>query len=115
MPSVINFKNKNNLTLKIFKMTPENNREEQNENLEEMNYSPENDIFNKEEAVPMDGDGNPILTEDLSVERLGDDLDVPGTAADDAMEKIGSEDEENNFYSRSDNADNHEERNEDLL
>jgi len=42
-------------------------------------------------------------------------LDVPGVAADDAMEEIGSEDEENNFYSRSDNADNHEERNDDLV
>ncbi|WP_027376257.1 hypothetical protein [Kaistella palustris] len=96
-------------------MTPENNREEQNEKLREMNYRPENDIFNKEEAVPLDGNGNPILTEDNSPERLGDDLDVPGSAADDAMEEIGSEDEENNFYSLSDNEDNHEETNEDLL
>ncbi|UJF29808.1 hypothetical protein L0B70_13360 [Kaistella sp. 97-N-M2] len=96
-------------------MTPENNKSEQNEQLREMNYSPENDIFNQEEAVPMDGDGNPILTEDSGEERLGDDLDVPGVAADDAMEEIGSEDEENNFYSRSDNADNHEERNDDLV
>lgn len=29
----------------------------------------------------------------------GDDLDVPGAAADDADEEIGSEDEENNYYS----------------
>lgn len=96
-------------------MSPENNREEQNEQLKEMNYSPENDIFNQEESVPMDGDGNPILVENMEEEKMGDDLDVPGSAADDAMERIGSEDEENNFYSRSDNADNHEERNEDLL
>ena len=46
---------------------------------------------------------------------MGDDLDVPGSSADDAMEAIGSEDEENNFYSLSDNEDNHEETNEDLL
>ncbi len=33
--------------------------------------------------------------EDLS----GDDLDVPGSELDDEQENIGSEDEENNFYS----------------
>lgn len=30
---------------------------------------------------------------------IGEDLDVPGAELDDAMEKIGSEDEENNYYS----------------
>jgi hypothetical protein len=30
----------------------------------------------------------------------GDDLDVPGSELDDASEDIGSEDEENNYYSR---------------
>ena len=35
------------------------------------------------------------LEEDLS----GDDLDVPGSELDDEMENIGSEDEENNYYS----------------
>ena len=29
----------------------------------------------------------------------GDDLDVPGSELDDEMEEIGSEDEENNYYS----------------
>ncbi len=96
-------------------MIPEDNINEQNEKLKEMNYSPENDIFNQEEAISLDGDGNPIGNETPQVERLGEDLDVPGTSADDAMEEIGSEDEENNFYSLSDNQDNHEETNEDLL
>ncbi|ROI10609.1 hypothetical protein EGI11_01550 [Chryseobacterium sp. H3056] len=96
-------------------MAPSDNIHEQNEKLKQMNYSPENDIFNQEEHVSLDSDGNPILHEQPDVERLGDDLDVPGSAADDAMEKIGSEDEENNFYSLSDNEDNHEETNEDLL
>ena len=96
-------------------MIPEDNKKEQNENLREMNYSPAEDIFNQEEQVAMDGDGNPILTPPLPEDKLGDDLDVPGSAADDAMEEIGSEDEENNYYSLSDNSDNHEERNEDLL
>lgn len=30
---------------------------------------------------------------------MGSDLDVPGSELDDAQEKIGSEDEENNYYS----------------
>ncbi len=96
-------------------MIPQDNTNEQNENLKEMNYSPENDIFNQEEHVSLDGNGNPILNEKTDQERLGDDLDVPGSSADDAMEAIASEDEENNFYSLSDNEDNHEETNEDLL
>lgn len=96
-------------------MTPQDNTNEQNENLKEMNYSPENDIFNQEEHVSLDGNGNPILNEKIDQERLGDNLDVPGSSADDAMEAIGSEDVENNFYSLSDNDDNHEETNEDLL
>ena len=96
-------------------MIPQDNTNEQNENLKEMNYSPENDIFNQEEHVSLDGNGNPILKEQKDQDRLGDDLDVPGSSADDAMEAIGSEDEENNFYSLSDNEDNHEETNEDLL
>ncbi len=96
-------------------MTPQDNIEEQNEQLREMNYSPEKDIFNQEEHISLDGDGNPIENSTIDVERMGDDLDVPGSAADDAMEKIGSEDEENNFYSLSDNEDNHEETNEDLI
>ena len=96
-------------------MTPQDNTNEQNENLKEMKYSPENDIFNQEEHVSLDGNGNPILNEQTDQERLGDNLDIPGSSADDAMEAIGSEDEENNFYSLSDNEDNHEETNEDLL
>lgn len=35
------------------------------------------------------------LTEDTS----GSDLDVPGSELDDEMEDVGSEDEENNYYS----------------
>lgn len=96
-------------------MTPQDNKHEQKENLEEMNYSSENDIFNQEEHISLDGDGNPIENEQQEIEKVGDDLDVPGSSADDEMEEIGSEDEENNFYSLSDNEDNHEEENEDLL
>ena len=34
-----------------------------------------------------------------SIDKEGDDLDVPGSELDDADEAIGEEDEENNYYS----------------
>jgi len=47
-----------------------------------------------------DDDGDP-LNEDGSLSRdmTGDDLDMPRSAADDADELIGEEDEENSYYS----------------
>jgi hypothetical protein len=36
---------------------------------------------------------------DFSNDVSGGDLDVPGSELDDEQEKIGSEDEENNYYS----------------
>lgn len=96
-------------------MIPQDDTNEQIEKLEQMNYSSENDIFNKEEHVPLDGDGNPILNEQVDIGDFAEDLDVPGVEQDDDMEEIGSEDEENNYYSLSDNDDDHEEENEDLL
>lgn len=41
----------------------------------------------------------------------GDDLDIPGSELDDQQERIGSEDEENNYYSLG--GDNHKELEED--
>jgi hypothetical protein len=41
----------------------------------------------------------------------GDDLDVPGSELDDEQERIGSEDEENNYYSIG--GDNHNDLDED--
>ncbi|NML71266.1 hypothetical protein HHL23_15855 [Chryseobacterium sp. RP-3-3] len=95
-------------------MIPENNTNEQNRKLEEMDYNPSEDIFNKEKHIPLDGDGNPILNEEDD-DKIDKGLDIPGTEDDDDMEKIGSEDEENNYWSRSDNADDHEEENDDVL
>jgi hypothetical protein len=43
---------------------------------------------------------------DFSEDLIGDDLDVPGAELDDAQEDIGSEDEENNYYSLG--GDNHD-------
>lgn len=95
-------------------MTPENNTNEQNRKLEEMDYSPGEDIFSREKHIPLDGDGNPILN-DEDDDRIDGGLDIPGTEDDDEMEEIGSEDEENNYWSLSDNEDDHEEENDDVV
>ena len=48
-----------------------------------------------------DGGDDEILDAlELGPDFSGDDLDVPGSEADDDMEDLGSEDEENNYYSR---------------
>ena len=36
---------------------------------------------------------------DFEEDKSGSDLDIPGSELDDAQEKIGNEDEENNYYS----------------
>lgn len=59
-----------------------------NNNKEEENIDPEN-ISKKKR----------LNKTDLSFKLLGNDLDVPGADLDDAEENIGSEDEENNYYS----------------
>ncbi len=95
-------------------MEDSNSKKEQDEQLVEMHYSASEDIFNQEESVPMDEDGN-VLEEDFVGGNMEMDLDVPGAELDNAQEAIGSEDEENNYYSLSDNEDDHEEQNEDLI
>lgn len=45
---------------------------------------------------------NPIIDDGLYDSNLESDLDIPGAELDDVDEAIGSEDEENNFYSESD-------------
>jgi hypothetical protein len=72
-------------------MNPEKNSNEQNEKLKEMNYSPENDIFNKEEHVPLDGDGNPITNPNDRNEEMPYGLDIPGFEDDDNFEQINSQ------------------------
>jgi len=47
----------------------------------------------------LNSDVDSIDETDENTELLGSDLDVPGSELDDAMEHIGSEDEENNYYS----------------
>ncbi len=75
-------------------------------------YPPSEDIYNraeKEEDIdpenpsmlkaPNEKDPDSNNEKDFSDDVSGDDLDVPGSELDDEQEKIGSEDEENNYYS----------------
>lgn len=54
------------------------------------------DLVNNKEPVTMPGKQN---EKDLNEDETGNSLDVPGAELDDEQEKIGSEDEENNYYS----------------
>lgn len=78
-------------------------------NLENLEYPANEDIYNQEEKLE-DIDAEEISTEKIinqdnhewkqNSDKLGNDLDIPGAELDDEQEDIGSEDEENNFYSR---------------
>ncbi|WP_192351800.1 hypothetical protein [Algoriphagus sp. Y33] len=48
------------------------------------------------------GDDEQLIERNRKVDFTGDDMDVPGSELDDEQEDIGSEDEENNFYSNAD-------------
>ncbi len=84
-------------------------------------YPPSEDVFGQwrndreiaiedapEISLPLEKDlperkNSPDFADDVAGgEELGSELDVPGSELDDAPEKIGSEDEENNYYSRPD-------------
>ncbi len=72
--------------------------------IEEQDIDPENP--SKLKAQNFDEPGAPermneknFDDEDILSTDLGADLDIPGAELDDAQEKIGSEDEENNYYS----------------
>ena len=98
-------------------MSTEDQDKELEKKLEELDYNPKEDIFNKEEAIPMDGDGNPITNPNNVIDEMPYGLDIPGSEDDDNFEQITSQipDEENEYYSLSDNEDDHEEVNEDLI
>lgn len=60
----------------------------------------DNDSLSKEaELDTTDNEGDALNEGSLGTNVSGDDLDIPGADADDAMEAIGEEDEENNDYS----------------
>lgn len=62
-------------------------------------YSAKDDIYNNEQKLPLNDEGNITVKDGESKLRTGEDLDVPGGELDDANELIGEEDEENNYYS----------------
>jgi len=62
---------------------------------EERDINPE-DISKIKESNEITGSNN---EKDFNEDESGNDLDIPGTEMDDNQEAIGSEDEENNYYS----------------
>lgn len=65
-----------------------------------------------DENLSMDGgDDEQLKQRSYTTDFGGSDLDVPGSEDDDDMERVGSEDEENNLYSIG--GDNHEDLEED--
>ena len=86
-------------------------------NLEQLDYPASEDIYNKEEKIKdidpdhitngktidqKEGEWNENSFNIDKENQTGEDLDVPGSELDDQQEEIGSEDEENNYYSESD-------------
>ena len=68
-----------------------------NRNKKEENIDPEN--FLKYKQPNQDDEFSPENKKTFDEDESGDDLDVPGSELDDQQEAIGSEDEENNYYS----------------
>ncbi|MFT6872702.1 MAG: hypothetical protein ACJAVN_001713 [Roseivirga sp.] len=73
----------------------------------EMNLNPENPSKSK----VANEDNNAFNEKEFKDDMSGDDLDVPGSELDDQQESVGSEDEENNYYSLG--GDNHNDLEED--
>lgn len=80
-------------------------------------YPPEDDIYAREEQTDIDPEDpskkkrrnevpETMNQKDFIDDMSGSDLDIPGAELDDQQEDIGSEDEENNYYSLG--GDNHE-------
>lgn len=66
------------------------------DNGEENNPLPGNPVYPASKDIYSNDTKEPLKDEDSE---LGNELDVPGAELDDADERIGEEDEENNFYS----------------
>ena len=68
-----------------------------NHQKEEKDMDPED--ISKSKVLNEPDASDPNNEQDFMDDRVGSDLDVPGSELDDKMEEIGSEDEENNYYS----------------
>ena len=66
-------------------------------NKEEANIDPE-DLLKRKQLNEND-ESAPENEKDFAEDESGSDLDVPGAELDDEQESIGTEDEENNYYS----------------
>lgn len=64
----------------------------------EFDIDPE-DISKNKIPIPQDQPKDPLRDNFPNDYVIGSDLDIPGSELDDDQEKLGSEDEENNFYS----------------
>ena len=73
----------------------------------EMSLNPEDSSRHKANNEERSTSNEKDFDDDMS----GDDLDVPGSELDDQQESVGSEDEENNYYSLG--GDNHDDLEED--
>jgi hypothetical protein len=64
-------------------------------------YSEKLDVYSKEKKIEFNelGDSEAAKIGVSKKLRPGQDLDVPGSELDDLDERIGEEDEENNYYS----------------
>ena len=85
-------------------------------------YPPSEDIFNNEKEVDLDPEDLKKVKhkvfkpgkkneKDFCEDMTGEDLDIPGSKADEKENNAGSEDEENNYYSLG--GDNHKDLEED--
>jgi len=72
----------------------DNQENEDGEGIEEVD---DDDQENADEDSEFDNEGN--NEKDFEDDMSGGDLDIPGSELDDQQESIGSEDEENNYYS----------------
>ena len=80
-----------------------------------LGYNAKDDIYNKAknqvnidpENIALQKFKNENNQDELNDNDMGNGLDVPGSELDDEQEKIGAEDEENNYYSLG--LDNHNE------
>jgi hypothetical protein len=77
----------------------------------DFSYPPNEDIYNNYKEESEIDPENLSLPKSPNQAEIGDDLDVPGSELDDEQENIGSEDEENNYYSIG--GDNHNDLEED--
>lgn len=66
---------------------------------QDMDMNEDEDLDNRRPKLDETDDDGDLLNENAT----GADMDVPGSELDDADENIGEEDEENNYYSRSQN------------